>query len=339
MPARPSTLTVVCVAGLGNRLLSLASGAAIARASGRAFRMIWPPTDACSAPFDNLFSSERLVRSGPSDPGTWLVLADRWRAGGPDLITEYPGDATILAGGMLLLPHLYPHHAQWQQFAFDVVASLAPAAHLQLRIDAFARAHFRTDVIGVHLRRGDFVRRQPDLVANTDLAIAAVDERLAATPDATIFLCTDDGGPDQVTGRIRREGVRQRFKTRYGSRVVWTSPRTLDRRDPRAVEDAVVDLWLLRRTSAFVGTAASTFSEMAIFGRTVDALLCGAPTQRYVWTARLARATGLDALLRAIPLRSRPGPDASFAAVWAYYASLPRAGVRRIRGAFTPSQN
>jgi hypothetical protein len=58
-----------------------------------------------------------------------------------------------------------------------------------------------------------------------------------------------------------------------------------------------------------------------------------------VWTARFARATGLEAVLRAVPLRSRPAPDASFAAVWAYYASLPRAGARRIRRALTPSKN
>jgi len=339
MPGRPSTLTVVCVGGLGNRLLALASGVAIARATGRSFRMIWPPNDACAAPFHHLFSSEWDVRSEKSDPRAWLVLAEAWRNGGPDLLREHLGDQTILSGGLLLIPGVYPHHAAWQQVAFDVVDHLAPVPQLQSRIDAFAQTHFGANVIGVHLRRGDFLRRQPDTVANTDLVIAEVDRHLDATPDAAIFLCTDDGGPDQVTGRIRREGVRERLKARYGARVVWTSPRTLDRRDPRASEDAVVDLWLLRRTSAFVGTASSTFSAMATFGRNVDAILCGAPTRRYTWTSRLARATGLEAVLRAVPLRSRPAPDASFAAVWSYYASLPRAGAQRIRRALTASKN
>ena len=187
-------------------------------------------------------------------------------------------------------------------------------------------------MIGVHLRRGDFVRRQPDVIANTAAALGAVDRYLEQSPNAGIFLSTDDGGPDQVTGRTSHEGVREQFSKRYGTRVVWTMPRTLDRRNPIAVEDAVVDLWLLRQTSMFVGTRLSSFSTWATFGRTVDATFCGAPTAQYRRMETWARRTGIGAVLRMIPLPSRPVPGSSFATVWAYYASLPRAVVRRVKG-------
>jgi hypothetical protein len=326
------TLTIVCYAGLCNRLMALVSGAALAEATNRHFRMIWPSTDACAATFDRLFSAPWNIVPD-SDAGDALENGYRaWRSGPPDLTAEPRVDVSFLAGGTLLFPDVYPHHARWMQEAMASIEMLAPHPALQGRIEEFAGRHFRSSTIGVHIRRGDFVRRQPDVVANTNLVIREIDRRLEQSPDATVFLCTDDGGPDQVTGRRVHEGVREHLRRRYGPRVIWTTPRTLDRRDPIAIEDAVVDLWLLRRTSAIVGTSSSTFSLMAALGRDVDTVMCGAPARGYVHLERLARMSGLDTLLRAIPLRSRPGPGAPFAAVWSYYAALPRAFVRRLSG-------
>ena len=46
-------------------------------------------------------------------------------------------------------------------------------------------------------------------------------------------------------------------------------PRTLDRAVPMAIQDAVVDLWLLRSTKMFVGTALSGFSDLVYFGNDI----------------------------------------------------------------------
>ena len=55
--------------------------------------------------------------------------------------------------------------------------------------------------------------------------------------------------------------------------VVTPKPRSLDRHTPEAIEDALIDLWLLRSTDFFVGTVGSSFSEMAMFGRAVPAII------------------------------------------------------------------
>ena len=98
--------------------------------------------------------------------------------------------------------------------------------------------------------------------------------QLESTPEAGILLCSDDGALDPWTGQVKNEGVREQFTRRYGDRVVSTQPRTLDRKRPEAVQDALIDLLLLRLTDAFIGTRFSTFSELAIFGRSVPRVLC-----------------------------------------------------------------
>jgi hypothetical protein len=132
---------------------------------------------------------------------------------------------------------------------------------------------------------------RPDVVDNTDAAIARVAEYLVAHPDAGIYLATDDDGAE-LQG-ARPEGVRARFIARFGARVVGVPPRSLDRESPEAIEDAWVDLLLLRRCDAIVGTRASSFSELAAFGREVP-FDCpdGTPArwrQREAW----ARKTGV----------------------------------------------
>jgi hypothetical protein len=68
------------------------------------------------------------------------------------------------------------------------------------------------------------------------------------------------------------------MEARYGPRVVATVPRTLDREAPAAIQDAVVDLWLLRATQLLVGTRGSSFSGLALFGREVPHALVGGAT-------------------------------------------------------------
>jgi hypothetical protein len=134
-------------------------------------------------------------------------------------------------------------------------------------------------MIGVHLRRGDFTRHRPDTVANEHAAIRVVDQWLNAVPDAGILLCTDDGATvplDQSTTVY--EGLHEKFEKRYGSRVVWTTPRSLDRRTPEAIQDGLVDFLLLRATDFFVGTEGSSFSRLAAYGRSVPTMMARGQT-------------------------------------------------------------
>jgi hypothetical protein len=123
----------------------------------------------------------------------------------------------------------------------------------------------------------------------------------------------------------RREGVRETFQARFGDRLVYPRPHSLDRASPDAIEDAAVDYFLLRGTQMFVGSRGSTFSDLAVFGRPVPAVFCAAPLPGYLRFERMTKATGLYYLVKAVG-RLRYGRGIPFAKLWMWLIGkrLPR---------------
>lgn len=326
------TLTITCSSGLANRLRALLSGRVVAQLTGRAYTMVWPRTLACAATFDELFTNTWNVRMEVDRPGPPPIRGSLLRG-------QAGIDWLFSSSQHLFVAHvnwLYSHIPALDQPALQArtaacLAELQPLPELQQRIDLFAQTHFRTAMIGVHLRRGDFVHRRPDFVANTTQAIAQVDRLVDEMPGAGILLCTDDGAVNPLNGAARHEGIRVRFRRRYGKRVVVTCPRSLDRRTPIAIQDALVDLWLLRRTDAVVGSTYSSFSALAVFGRDVPWVEVGGARKWYQLLAVCSRWTGLEWLLRRAPPGARFPAGTPFYSIWESYAMLLMRRWRRLR--------
>ncbi len=330
----PRTLTVCCESGLANRLRVVLSAVALAEATGRQLRLRWPRTPACGARFDELFEPGLPVQEGdctacdalPLRHGVGRPLGDLLRAPEPHLALRCPD--------WLIQPGRYPGHADLFRRCEALWETLAPSPYVREQVAAFSRAHFREHMIGVHLRRGDFLRARPDVLGNTGHALAAAEQFLARCPEAGLFLCTDDGARDPVTGRVETEGVRERFVERFGERVVFTRPRSLDRASTAAVQDALVDLYLLRRTDYLVGTRDSSFSAMATLGRTVEAVTCqrGGP---YPWVEALGTLTGLFPLVQLVG-RVQFHRKVPVIILLSYYSGRARAALGRMAGRGRP---
>ena len=322
------TLTVCSESGLSNRLRVLLSGLALAEASGRDFRMHWPRTAACGCPFRDLFEAELPVVEGEAGACAHLPL---WGGVGQpwsDLLQSPAPHLALRSPDWLIRPSQYPMHAALRQRCVALWHGLRPIAPLQQRIDDFQREHFRPRMIGLHLRRGDFRRARPDVLGSTRHALQATRAFLNHWPDAGVFLCTDDGAPDPVTGQSGSEGLRARFQAAFGERVVFTTPRSLDRRSPAAIQDAVVDLYLLRRVDRLVATRDSTFSELAAFGREVETVWCR-PGGAYPWVAAAGNLTGLFPLVRLLGRLQfhRRVPEMI---LLSYYAGRAKRGLARL---------
>lgn len=286
------TLTVFAHTGLSNRLYVLTSGLALAGAAGRAFRMLWPRTSACGAAFNELFSNDWPVdvvdeRALADQPYGWSLHNPR----PPDVLTM-PADSLVLGGHHTLLrPDLYPAHKALVEPCLAYFRQLQPIPHIADAVATFRAQQFRPRMIGVHLRRGDYAVVRPDLMGNTAPAIAAVDAVLRNWPEAGIFLATDD---DLAGG----EGVRAIFTRRFGKRVVCTTPCSLDRNSVAAIQDGLLDLWLLRQTDYVIGSAGSAFSRLAAHGRSVPLVLCRGATAEYRRAYRLYQLSGFASLVR-----------------------------------------
>ena len=325
-----STLTVFCPLGLSNRLRVLLSGLALAEASGRQFKMLWPITPACAAPFAELY-----VNPWPVETVTALSVADLpyisgWFGYLPDLLATNESILIIGHSSWLIRPKQFPWHDNLLARCQLLFAELQPTPFIQYGVDSFRQRYFRPTMVGVHLRRGDLLRQRPDTASNTAQAMAAVDDFLNMNPDAGILLCTDDGAVDPNTGRhLRGEDVQKTFQLRYGPRGVWTTPRSLDRRKPVAIQDALIDLYLLRMTDAFVGTKASSFSELVAFDRDMPYFLAAGATPGYKRIERLSRMTGLYAVLSKLSIR-QTGKVLPFPALLHCYATAPFRWIRHL---------
>jgi hypothetical protein len=313
------TLTVYCRKGLGDRLLVLVSGLALAQAAGRSFTMLWPRTPECAAVFSELFENRWNVREVPAEeteplPYGWSLA----NPDPPDLLAMNDDHLVLGAHHILVRPDLYPAHAPLEAVAQLFFRQLTLTPAISAQVDAFRANHFRSPMIGVHLRRGDFVAMFPHLTGNTRPALAALDTALAQLPEAGILLCTDDGAPHPQTGRAPKEGLKVQFARLYGERIVWTEPRSLDRGTVAAVQDAMVDLWLLRQTDYLIGTTGSAFSKLAVYGRDVPHVFCKGITPAYRRALWLYKLSGIYRLVRWLGRREF-GRNVAFPSLLRYY--------------------
>lgn len=174
--------------------------------------MLWPPTSGCAATFPQLFQNRWNVKDecAPVNVKELDLTLQKWSEF-PDL-TASPAPALFVAYyGWLFEPRLYAQHAALMQRCANLMNELEPLPEIQHRI-ILQREQFRAPVIGVHLRRGDFVDYHPDVSNTLEFAVRAVEHFLERASDAQIFLCTNDGAP--------AHRPRQRS-------VIWASARNL----------------------------------------------------------------------------------------------------------------
>lgn len=258
------TLVAATWFGLCNRLKVLVSAWRLAELSGRTLRVEWPLSTsragavdfALNTPFEALFDNrfewidrraisalpgrKALVDGEPldlSDDALTVVIRHTWRfvpaRGEPFVDLDY-GDAPATAAQR---DALRPYLARLRPT--DAVRDEVQAVARDLRIDP--------DTVGVHVRRAD---HREAIARSTDAAFfAALDPLVAA--GRRLFLATDDP---------RTEAT---FRGRYGDALATRPGRVLDRRDPAAAVDALIDLLLLARAGRMVGSVESSFTELA----------------------------------------------------------------------------
>lgn len=262
------TLTVYCPTGMMNRLQVLVSGLAIAKATGRKFQMLWPRTADCNCEFSDLFSNNLPVKTvSPED-----AEKQNWVDAGKikfDPLTSKEQNLFLRTHTFLFNDGFFKNHRAIQEESMRLFDSLKPAPEVKKQVDLFFEKRLKgRPYFGAHVRRGDFARVFPEAVGGLQDYHNDIKDFLKQNPRGRVFLSTDDGAPDPKTGKRKTTGVKKEMNQRYGSRVVFTQPRTLDRARKEAIQDGLIDFLLLRRAAHLAGTSLSSFSWMAAWGHT-----------------------------------------------------------------------
>ena len=105
----------------------------------------------------------------------------------PDLLAETVPHLIVGCASWPLRPALHPTHAPLEAHCMKLSQELRLVPDLSAQVEAFQSRHFRPVMVGVHVRRGDFVDQRPDVTGDTTKVITAVDRFLELYPSAGIF--------------------------------------------------------------------------------------------------------------------------------------------------------
>ena len=270
MTSGNSTLYVRPLNGLCNRMRAIASAQALARAAGTRLTIFWDVTPDVGVRFEEIFEridQYKIINVCPRNslrdsllfllygevdnirgiPTRWIT---RWYFRDRIFGQVRPGDFSDRRLEQIVRDTKRTLITSWWSFygksMLDFSIFRLHQAQ-QAEVNEISQT-FRNNTIGVHIRRTDNVnaiRYSP-----THAFIAAMKDCVAAEPDVHFFLTTDCGDTERQLISL------------FGHKII-TRARKISRNSADGLRDAVVDLFLLSRTSRILGSYYSTFSETA----------------------------------------------------------------------------
>jgi hypothetical protein len=122
------------------------------------------------------------------------------------------------------------------------------------------------NMVGVHIRRTD--NQKSIINAPFEKFVQYMQAEIDADRDTKFFLATDD------------PKIEIALKHRFPQRIVTHVKKSVDRNNPIAIRDAVIDLYCLSNCRKLVGTYWSSFSETASEIRGIELILVGSSPEQ-----------------------------------------------------------
>lgn len=245
-------------AGLCNRMRAIASGIYIAKHYNAQSTIYWNWEDGLKADFNDLFL--------PIDNEISKVVENKnW------LYNQYNGRRKTLLRyfqSLFFNQFFFAFNANTDGNIFDKIKTngrlclcschsmaahypmskiFRPQCDIQNRIDEIT-SRFGSDTIGVHIRRTDHVKA----IAQSPLTkfFELLEKEVSNNSSINFYLATDDSE------------VKDEMKARFGDRIITCDDKA-DRNSIEGMKFAVVDLFCLSKTNRIIGSAASSYSEIA----------------------------------------------------------------------------
>lgn len=257
-------IVFVPAGGLGNRLKAIASALAMARLCGGEVQAYWFKDQGLSARFDELFEPLHLPALTVRDASLFdtlcydrprphnlyiprlpqqLLFADRMEEAActEGMRTHFDFARWAQDRKVWLASHVY---FMAEEVPAGSMAIFKVLPHLQQRIEE-RKLQLGEEAIGVHIRRTDNARSIAE--SPTEAFIRRMQQAPATT---RFYVATDD------------EREKERLCKAFPHRVV-VSPTVANRHTREGIEEAVVELFTLAGTRCILGSACSTFSDMA----------------------------------------------------------------------------
>lgn len=283
--------------GLGNRLLTIASGLVYAKNTNRKFEMVWheggTPTirrlSHCNCKFDRMFDNDyfmkdihdyRFYMKEDEVDHAEFSTGNFWKRRFRGKNIEYTGtehDVEFFNVGCIM--NVNPPSHECKEIGFDMnspdehiltyVSELRDALNeLKVQSEILDRVKplSRDNTVGVHIRRTDFVDNTFSNRPQIGLEVYDGIIQREITAGNLVYLCSDDSEVKKVFNEKYGDGI---FMYDFGYGEEFHSVRT-----ERGVQDALIEILTLKNTKKIFHTNTSSFSYLpALWG---DVELIGA---------------------------------------------------------------
>lgn len=244
--------------GIANRIKCLVSLWRLADKYNKKVSLYWIRNHTCGAEFNKLFENKVEVVSKEEleddEQGIYRVF-QTWRF--LTLKDEVPDN----------FAEVHPNKRrnnidlEFHRIPLDVRKSilfylhqLKPTKVITSIVDKFVSENGVKNLVGVHIRRDDFVMKGNDEktdVSSDDKFIDKMYEVLIEDMTTKFLLCTDS------------QETQDKFKEEFGDRIIIYPKKNRDRTTTLNTQQGLVDLLLLSKTKHIIGTYHSTFNEVA----------------------------------------------------------------------------
>lgn len=252
------TLSIIPCLGLGNRMRAIASGIYVGRKLNLPTTIYWNKTNDCNAHFHELFN-EINIQGVKLYENLSLThkIATKWNLRIPKILQRYAYDQCIYNFNMQRNGDIFSIiknqanillcscHTMCIHYPLNKIFS--PSNDLLLEINEITN-QYPNNIIGIHIRRTD--NAQSIIQSKDEAFINILNHEIKINPNVHFYLATDD------------LSVKKHFIKLYGSRII-TSNDDINRNTIKGMKSAIKDLYCLSKTNKIIGSAYSSYSEIA----------------------------------------------------------------------------
>lgn len=248
-----NTVIVQPLGGLCNRMRVIVGAVSLAQKLNRELMIIWTCDATLNAKFSDLFESipyqvvecplnsirYKMLYHWYKNVRHYTILDDRWISANARGI-EYNTWRELVEGKNLYLQTNL-------DILFDGDYSIFKAK--MSVIEELNNVSCDENTVGLHIRRTDnanAIKYSP-----TELFFSKVEEEIHTHPETKFYLATDDPQEEK------------QFIERFGQRIIIYQKHSLDRNNPVAIKDALIDLYNLSHCRKIYGSYWSSFSDTA----------------------------------------------------------------------------
>jgi hypothetical protein len=264
----PGTIALIPTSGLGNRLRIIATSIKLAREGNKKLQIYWNRNSELNAPFDKLFEYplHLSIKPIPLKYKAWIVMRrfssklfgfENWYLSlfKFDFVFLDSMVNDVLENRLDLQKEVNKatktficSYEEVNYFDLPDYQLFKPSGAIQEKIDSVA-LQFNASTIGIHIRSTDHLtslKNSPFFLFEEKIR-----EELLGNPNANFFLATDN------------EAYRNRLVQKFGNDKILFHTKVFRRDVPEGIQDAVVDLFCLSKTSKIYGSYYSSFSYVA----------------------------------------------------------------------------